>query len=73
MISRFILSFLLLLFVVDAKADLARFPSDFFFGLATAPAQTEDQLDDMWLHFAEDGHVPQWSNYKHPEERIKFW
>ena len=73
-----IITVCLLLFVpsfVASEERLANFKEDpsFFFGLATAPAQTEDQLDDMWLHFAEDGHVPEWSDYKHPEERIKFW
>ncbi|KAL2921054.1 Beta-glucosidase-like SFR2 chloroplastic [Bienertia sinuspersici] len=28
--------------------------SEFFFGLATAPAHVEDKLDDAWLQFAEE-------------------
>jgi len=70
---QWILYLLLTTTSVESNSELAKFPKGFFFGLATAPAQTEDQLDDMWLDFAENNHVPQWSNYKKPEERIKFW
>lgn len=33
---------------------LAGSGAGFFFGLATAPAHVEDQLDDAWLEFAEE-------------------
>lgn len=49
------------------------FPNDFFFGLATAPAHVEDQLDDMWLDFARNNQVAAWFNQGQPEERLRFF
>lgn len=62
----------------SARADsvLATFPKDFLFGVATAPAHVEDQLDDIWLEFAKDrakNGVKAWTNAGHPELRLKFW
>ncbi|CAI5525016.1 unnamed protein product [Closterium sp. Naga37s-1] len=53
----------------------------FFFGLATAPAHVEDQLDDAWLRFArrgsnekpDRGPVRAWHNVPKPEQRLRFW
>ena len=45
----------------------------FFFGLATAPAQAEDELDGPWVEFAEAGHVAAWKNQPRPAERLRFW
>jgi len=52
---------------------LADFGPDFYFGLATAPAHVEDDLNDSWLEFAKRGKVAAWSNHHKPEDRIKFW
>jgi hypothetical protein len=42
----------------DAAAGvLVDFGPDFTFGLATAPAHVEDNLDDSWLDFAKRGKV----------------
>jgi galactolipid galactosyltransferase len=49
------------------------FSKDFMFGLATAPAHVEDQLDDVWLDFAKHGKVAAISGDIHPEERLQFW
>jgi len=57
----------------SADTALATFPSHFFWGLATAPAQSEDQLEDDWVQFARDGHVASWKNTPHPEDRLRFW
>lgn len=46
---------------------------EFFFGVATAPAQVEDHLDDIWLEFAKDGGVAAWDNAVEPERHIDFW
>ena len=46
---------------------LAKFPDDFFFGLATAPTHVEDNLTDSWLEWAEEGHVAAWKNAGQPE------
>jgi len=48
-------------------------PEDFFFGLATAPAQAEDHLKDQWLDFARAGHVHAWKNVPRPGDRSLFW
>ncbi len=55
-------------------ADLI-FPGkdQFFFGVSNAPSQVEDQLDDIWMQFARDGHIPAFDNFARPEERIGFW
>ena len=47
--------------------------SQFFFGLATAPAHVEDQLNDTWLDFARSGRVAAWANQREPERRLDFW
>lgn len=52
---------------------LASFPPDFLFGLATAPAHIEDQLEDGWVDFARRGGVRAWKNQPLPEERLRFW
>jgi beta-glucosidase/6-phospho-beta-glucosidase/beta-galactosidase len=45
----------------------------FVFGLATAPAHSEDSLPDAWLNFARDGGVAAWKNVARPDERLRFW
>ncbi|TNF31696.1 MAG: glycoside hydrolase family 1 protein, partial [Deltaproteobacteria bacterium] len=52
---------------------LATFPKDFFFGVANAPAQVEDQLPDAWMDWAQEGKVPAFYNYDRPEDKIRFW
>ncbi|MEI8027305.1 MAG: family 1 glycosylhydrolase [Pseudomonadota bacterium] len=49
------------------------FPESFYFGLANAPAHVEDQLNDSWLKFAEEGHVASFKNQNQPEFRNGFW
>ena len=53
--------------------DTYTFPKSFYFGLANAPAHVEDQLNDTWLRFAEDGHVASFKNQNQPEYRTGFW
>ena len=72
----FSIFFTALFFTFHANARpnvLATFPSDFFFGVANAPAQVEDDLDDSWLDWAKDGRIPAFYNYDEPEKRINFW
>ena len=45
----------------------------FVFGLATAPAHSEDALEDSWVEFARAGGVAAWKNADNPEERLRFW
>jgi len=47
--------------------------ADFWFGIATAPAHQEDSLDDVWLAFAQQGHVRAWKNTPRAEERLRAW
>lgn len=57
-------------------APAAIFNSDFLFGIASAPAHAEDQLDDVWLRFAQDkskNGVKAWQNAGNPALRLKFW
>lgn len=45
----------------------------FFFGIATAPAHSEDQLNDIWLDFARKGNIAAFKNQIRPEARLEFW
>lgn len=49
------------------------FPSNFFFGIANAPAHVEDNLSDIWTDFADNGHVAAYHNQVEPERRLDFW
>ena len=66
-------TFIISLASYSKSSQLANFPNDFFFGVANAPAQVEDNLDDAWLRWAEDGRVRAFYNYESPEKRINFW
>ncbi|EOD32601.1 hypothetical protein EMIHUDRAFT_122965, partial [Emiliania huxleyi CCMP1516] len=46
---------------------------DLWFGLATAPAHAENQLNDTWLEFASRGGVHAWRNTPRAAERLHFW
>lgn len=48
-------------------------PADFYFGLAGAPAHLEDELDDIWLDFANQGGVAAYSNIPFADRRLNFW
>lgn len=45
----------------------------FLFGIATAPAHAEDELQDAWAEFARAGKVAAISNQYSPYDRLKFW
>lgn len=47
--------------------------SDFIFGVATAPAHVEDELDDVWLDFAKSGGVAGFDKTPHAAERTRYW
>lgn len=46
---------------------------DFWFGLATAPAHAEDNLQDAWIQFAHQGNVRAWQNTPNADQRLRFW
>lgn len=66
---------------VESKDDCPVLGKGFFFGLATAPAHVEDELDDAWVDFARKGSndgpvrgpVRAWQNVPKPEQRLRFW
>ncbi|CAI5457417.1 unnamed protein product [Closterium sp. Yama58-4] len=66
---------------LESESDCPVLGKGFFFGLATAPAHVEDQLDDAWLRFArrgsnekhDRGPVRAWHNVPKPEQRLRFW
>ncbi len=61
------------LFLLSFQASASSFPSSFFFGLATAPAQIEDQLDDIWKAWGEKGKSKAFLNQVSPHDRLRFW
>jgi galactolipid galactosyltransferase len=63
---------LLLLALAPARAQ-DRFEAPFFFGLASAPGQSEDELPDIWRDWANRGKVAAYSNQFAPEKRLEFW
>lgn len=69
------MKFITLLLLVGTMNLMAQtqFPTDFFFGLATAPGHVEDQLDDIWKVWGETGKTWAFQNQTNPVERLKFW
>jgi beta-glucosidase/6-phospho-beta-glucosidase/beta-galactosidase len=53
-------------------ADL-RFPEEFVFGIATAPAQTEDGLHDIWEDWGRAGKIRAYPTHLIPEVRNGSW
>jgi galactolipid galactosyltransferase len=54
-------------------ASAESFPPGFLFGLATAPAHVEDQLEDTWAEFAKKGGVAAFTDESRPFDRLEFW
>lgn len=67
------LFFLLILTVSFSSFGGARFDAPFFFGVANAPGQVEDQLNDIWLDYGRAGKIAAWNNHLFPEDRLRFW
>ena len=68
-----LISSMLLSTNVVAKNVIADFGPEFFFGLATAPGHAEDDLNDGWQRFADEGKVAAYDNANNPEKRLWFW
>jgi beta-glucosidase/6-phospho-beta-glucosidase/beta-galactosidase len=64
---------MLLLLAVSPARSQARFEAPFFFGLATAPGQSEDDLPDIWLDWGRAGKTAAYRNQARPEARLQFW
>lgn len=58
---------------INSAQNIAEFPSSFLWGLATAPAHTEDHLDDSWLEWALAGKIPWTGEGFQTERRLDFW
>ena len=67
------LAALLLVLPVAPARSQARFEAPFFFGLASAPAQSEDALPDIWLDWGSAGRIAAYRNQPRPEARLEFW
>ena len=63
----------LFLFTLSSNSFAFTFTPDFLFGIASAPAHVEDELNDPWLDFAREGRVKAFYNTQNPEERLRFW
>ncbi len=67
----FFLSILICLFSFQASAEK---PFDHLsFGLASAPGQAEDHLDDIWMSWGKQGKIANFKNEPRPEDRLNFW
>ena len=64
---------LLLLLALSPAWGQDRFEAPFFFGLASAPGQSEDALPDIWRDWADQGKVAAYKNQAVPERRLEFW
>ena len=56
----------------SARAQ-ARFEPPFFFGLATAPGQSENDLPDIWMDWGRRGGIAAFRAQAQPERRLDFW
>ncbi|MFI5346546.1 MAG: family 1 glycosylhydrolase [Elusimicrobiota bacterium] len=67
------LAVLLLFGAVPPVRSQARFEEPFFFGLASAPGQSEDRLPDIWADWGRAGRIAAYGDQTAPEERLRFW
>lgn len=61
------------LFSGTVRAGDLHFPENFVFGVATAPAQSEDCLDDIWTDWGKSGGIRAYLNQAAPEKRAASW
>jgi beta-glucosidase/6-phospho-beta-glucosidase/beta-galactosidase len=58
-------------FYANSSGDGSKTP--FYFGLATAPAHSEDHLEDSWIEWARDGRIPFFQDIPNAEMRLNAW
>ncbi|NDG84900.1 MAG: glycoside hydrolase family 1 protein, partial [Proteobacteria bacterium] len=63
----------LILLSTGAQGEDRRFPEKFVFGVATAPAQSEDGLNDIWTDWGKKGGIHAYLNQPIPEKRANSW
>jgi beta-glucosidase/6-phospho-beta-glucosidase/beta-galactosidase len=64
---------IILIFLFLVTAYSSPFPSDFDFGVANAPGQAEDQLQDIWSDWGAQGNIRSWQSVVNPANRLEFW
>lgn len=65
---------LVILALISLKTHAgATFPAPFFFGVANAPGQVEDQLPDIWMDWADQGKIRAFFNHGAPKDKLAFW
>lgn len=62
-----------LFFLLCLPLTVGAFDSSFTFGVANAPAQVEDSLQDIWETWGNNGQIKSWKETYLPEKRIEFW
>lgn len=64
---------LLLLCLLSLDVRAVSFPKDFFFGVANAPGQVEDNLPDIWTEWGDQDKIRAYKNQTAPHKRLEFW
>jgi beta-glucosidase/6-phospho-beta-glucosidase/beta-galactosidase len=64
---------ILLIILLHVLAFSSPFPTDFDFGVANAPGQTEDRLQDIWADWGALGNIRSWQFVVNPANRLEFW
>lgn len=62
-----------LIFFANFNLQATTFPESFFFGVANAPGQVEDQLPDIWMEWADQGKIVAFFNQGAPKDKLAFW
>ncbi len=63
----------LIFFINNNSFANYQFPKDFFFGVANAPGQIEDQLNDIWMDWADQNQIVAFKNEGNPKDKLGFW
>ncbi len=65
--------FLILSLLISQTKAQGQFPASFTFGVANAPGQVEDHLNDSWSDWGKKGFIRSWKIEPHPDQRLQFW
>jgi hypothetical protein len=64
---------IILYLLLHLTAFSSPFPPDFDFGVANAPGQAEDELQDIWAEWGALGNIRSWQSTVNPANRLEFW
>jgi beta-glucosidase/6-phospho-beta-glucosidase/beta-galactosidase len=73
MVHRYLRTVSILCFFCINVFAKTEFPNTFFFGVANAPGQVEDQLSDIWMDWADQKKISAFQNQTNPKEKLSFW